>query len=241
MAPRPQPNVWTSESATQMYLIATNAASPQEWVPRLLVADRGLWAVTRDDAGVRVERQELVLDAADDLLRIRRALERGNACPGCPSNGATEERIAWTAQLVLLEEIRHGAGRVPRAVDAPHGEVRGPLDDVAVCQEGVRGRKRLRWQGHTEVTALLRSLVVQAQVILVHQDLRPRPLLQLGGAQDVIQVAVGHQDTRAVEALCLKLLHDDIHIAAGIHHTSLLRLGVADDAAVALQRRHRED
>ena len=66
-------------------------------------------------------------------------------------------------------------------------------------------------------------------------------LLQLRGANDMVQVPVCDENALTAEAMELQPADNMVHIPSRIDHQSILGFRVPDNAAVALQRRHRED
>jgi len=197
--------------------------------------------VAANDLHILVEGQQLAVDAGDDLLWVRSALQRGDAGPRCPTDGAPEQSVAGATQLLPLEIITHRARRVPRAMQASQRQIWRPLDDVAVGQERIGWRQWRRRKVHTEVPALLVNSLVQAEVALVHEDVGTRRRLQLRCSQDVIQMSMRYQYPLTSEAVLAQLVQDVLDVPSGVNNARLLGDVVSDDGAVATQRGNDED
>ena len=80
----------------------------------------------------------------------------------------------------------------------------GPLHHVAIAYKGIRLRERLAWLDqtcHPEITALLCHLLIQTQIVLIHNDLTIGLLLQFLAAHDVIQMTM--RDENALQSQTL--------------------------------------
>jgi hypothetical protein len=117
------------------------------------------------------------------------------------------------------------------------------IDRIAVGKIAIRrhGAKA----GDAEAGRLVGNALEQELVAMVRPDHRngavSQPLLQLGGAAGMVQMAMGEQNAVDRDPERRDPLQDPVNIAARVDHHAAPGLAVAEDGAVLLDRRDLDD
>ena len=119
--------------------------------------------------------------------------------------------------------------------------MRSPIRDLIAFVEPAVGPE-IAHPGHAEALAAAHDIVEQVFVGDVRAlDLHLQRVAQIGGAADMVDMAVGEPDLLDRDAGLLDRLQNLGNVPAGVDHHGLLGRLVPDDGAVLLEQRHRHD
>jgi hypothetical protein len=126
-----------------------------------------------------------------------------------------------------------------RAVQDVEGEI-ADRDLIAFVEPAVG--PEIAHARHAETLATRDDIVEQVFVGDMRAfDLHLQRVAQIGGAADMVDMAVGEPDLLDRDAGLLDRLKDLGNVPAGVDHHRLLGRLVPDDGAVLLEQRHRHD
>ena len=155
------------------------------------------------------------------------------------ANRARKQRVAdeqVRARLALSSDLQADAARAVagRVVDA---------DLVIAKRDRGSGRSTHRSAAaggpRTEQLPLLDRMFVQRQIVLMEIDRHVQRLLHLRHAGDVVDVRMGQQDVRDVDAAVAHRGEQLVGLVAGVDHDRFVRPFAADDESVLVKRRRR--
>ena len=184
----------------------------------------------RYDLRIIGQRQYLRVQRVHDLLHRPARQVRA-------SDAAGKERVPGD-QLLLFRKIDADAAfRVPGCMNHVGGYF--PNLQHAACADRLIYLDR-PWRLHAHPRCLNVQHLQQSVVILVHQDGRARGRFELHGPAHVVNVCVCYHNLLQDKVLAAQDVEDVFHFIAGIDDHGFMRLLVADDRAVTLQRTNRK-
>src|ERR1700730_4337185 len=185
-----------------------------------------------DETDVVAERQQLVLDRLDQRVVVA----AGNIAA---ADRTVEQHVADMGKAHFPAEIYDAARRMAGAMQDVEAQL-ADRDPVALMKPAVR--RKIAHACHAKPRAAHHYIVEQEFVGHVRAfDRHLERVAQLGGAADMIDMAVGQPD----------LLHSDVrlldrglnfrNVAAGVDHHGFPGGLAPDQGAVLLEQRHRDD
>ncbi len=101
-------------------------------------------------------------------------------------------------------------------------------------------RRRNRDVGYPKCSALHVQHFPQFEIILMQAQRRAGGFLHLAGGEEVVKMRMGVQNLRHGQPQFAEFMKDPLRRAARVHDHRLLADRVADDRAIAPERRHRK-
>jgi len=210
----------------------------QKGVAVSFVADgRAVAVAGMDDCGVG-KLQDFAFERGKNLVQ-RTSPKIGSANAPCKKRIPGEElRLAQTGISPIGWQIkRNAARRVPRGVHHICTEF-APFESISVFQQLVnfdqfRGR-------HPEERRLDLHATVEGQVVTVHHHGRPRVLVKLREAADMVDVRMRADYGFHLEFVAPEKAENAFDFISGIDDDALQSVRIANDGAVALQEAYRD-
>src|SRR4051794_3260706 len=207
-------------------------ASAQERICLALLADAAHRTVAAEEGDFVRKRHELHLDRRDEGGVI--AADDVGA-----TDGTAEQHVADDGEGLAARDEDDAAGRVPRAVQDVEGKL-ADRDRVALVEPAVR--RNVSRLDHAVLAPALDELIEQELVVPVRAlDRHAEPLLELGRAAGVIDMAMGQKNLLGRDAGLLDRGKDAREIAARIDDRGAVARVAPEDRAVLLERRHGDD
>jgi hypothetical protein len=208
-------------------------ASPfyQKWVALTFFANRGEWAVARDNDRFIGQRQHRVVQRVQDLLH-RAAGQVGAA------DGAGEQSVPGDERLFGREVEADAAFGVAGSMEDGAGQRPG---DHRLSGSDATVNLNFTGRAHAEPRGLLVEQFQQSVIILVEQDGRARGRAKLHGSADVVDMRVGDDDLLDLQIVFADERQDVFDVIARVDDHRFVRGFVADQGAITLQGANRED
>jgi hypothetical protein len=204
----------------------------QERVGHAFVADVRSRPVAADEADMIAERQQLVLDRADQ----RRVVATGQVGT---ADRSIEQHVADQCETHLLVGEHHTARRMAGAMQDVESQF-ADLGLVTFVEPAIR--REIAHVGHAEIRAAFDDMIEHVLV----GDMRPddrhlERVAQFGGPADMVDVTMGQPDLLHRDAGLFDRREDLRDVPAGIDNDATPGGFVPEQRAVLLKRRHRDN
>ncbi|MEN9894207.1 MAG: hypothetical protein RIR97_59, partial [Pseudomonadota bacterium] len=212
----------------------TRALKPaKKRIGSAFVADPPTRTMPANETDIVTQRQNFGLDGLHQCGMVATGQVR-------PANGPMKKNITEMGNVLgPVNENNMACRMARRMVDLKL--MRAEADPVAVIKPAIRSAI-----AHVAVNAVefrLRFDIVQQGLVVTVRpnNFDPKHFFQLHCTTRMIQMSVCQPDRGNTDTVFLQDLEDDLNIAAGVHHHTVMRVRVEKDRAILFKRSDRNN